>query len=206
MANTVGYLGNSKLKKIGTALSWTPEMVKEWEKCKLDPIYFTRTYIKIIDVDKGIINFLPYDYQEEIIRTIHENRFTIALTGRQMGKTTALAAAIIHYVTFNDEKTVALLANKGDTAREILNRIQFSYENLPDYFQHGIIEYNKGSMVLENKCRIIASSTSGNAIRGFSISYLYIDECVEGDTKVTIRNKKTGEISTISIEDLYNTK
>lgn len=91
--------------------------------------------------------------------------------------TTALAAAIIHYVTFNDEKTVALLANKGDTAREILNRIQFSYENLPDYFQHGIIEYNKGSMVLENKCRIIASSTSGNAIRGFSISYLYIDEC-----------------------------
>lgn len=86
MAQSIGYLGNSKLKKIGTALSWTPEMVKEWEKCKLDPIYFTRTYIKIIDVDKGIINFIPYDYQEEIIRVIHENRFTIALTGRQMGK------------------------------------------------------------------------------------------------------------------------
>lgn len=83
---TLGYLGNSKLKKIGTALSWTPEMVEEWEKCKLDPIYFTRTYIKIIDVDEGIINFIPYDYQEEIIRVIHENRFTIALTGRQMGK------------------------------------------------------------------------------------------------------------------------
>ena len=90
--------------------------------------------------------------------------------------TTSIVASILHYVTFNDEKTVALLANKGDTAREILNRIQIAFENLPPFLQHGVVEFNKGSMVLENNCRIIASSTSGSAIRGFSISFLYVDE------------------------------
>ena len=84
--NTLGYLGNPNLKKSGTNIEWTPEMVEEWQKCADDPIYFTQKYIKIIHVDKGIINFIPYDYQEEIIRTIHENRYTIALTGRQNGK------------------------------------------------------------------------------------------------------------------------
>jgi hypothetical protein len=177
MAVQKGYLGNPNLKKSGTNISFTPHMVEEWTKCRDDPVYFTRNYIKIIHVDKGMINFLPYDYQEEIIQTVHDNRYSIILTGRQSGKTTSIVASILHYVTFNDEKTVALLANKGDTAREILNRIQIAYENLPEWLQHGTIEFNKGSMVLENKCRIIASSTSSSAIRGFSISFLYIDEC-----------------------------
>jgi len=176
MAISIGYKGNSLLKKSGTNIEWTPEMVEEWQKCAADPIYFTQNYIKIIHVDKGIINFIPYDYQEEIIRTVHDNRYTIVLTGRQSGKTTSIVASILHYVTFNDEKTVALLANKGDTAREILNRIQIAFENLPPFLQHGVVEFNKGSMVLENNCRIIASSTSGSAIRGFSISFLYVDE------------------------------
>jgi hypothetical protein len=171
-----GYQGNSLLKKSGTSIQWTPEMVEEWIKCKDDPVYFTRKYIKIIHVDRGMINFLPYDYQEEIIQTVHDSRYTIILTGRQSGKTTSIVASILHYVTFNDEKTVALLANKGDTAREILSRIQIAFEQLPQWMQHVVVEFNKGSMVLENKCRIIASSTSGSAIRGFSISFLYIDE------------------------------
>jgi hypothetical protein len=171
-----GYQGNVLLKKSNTTIQWTPEMVEEWVKCKDDPVYFTRKYIKIIHVDRGMINFLPYDYQEEMIQNIHDNRYTIILTGRQSGKTTSLVASILHYVTFNDEKTVALLANKGDTAREILSRIQIAFEQLPQWMQHGVVEFNKGSMVLENKCRIIASSTSGSAIRGFSISMLYIDE------------------------------
>lgn len=173
----LGYLGNQLLKKSGTTLEWTPYMIEEWNKCKEDPIYFTQNYIKIIHVDHGMINFLPYDYQEEIIRTVHNSRFSIILTGRQSGKTTSIVASILHYVTFNDEKTVALLANKGDTAREILNRIQIAFENLPSFLQQGVVEFNKGSMLLENKSRIIASSTSGSAIRGYSISFLYIDEC-----------------------------
>lgn len=86
MAISSGYKGNNLLKKSGTNIEWTPEMVEEWQKCAADPIYFTQNYIKIIHVDKGIINFIPYDYQEEIIRTVHNNRYTIVLTGRQSGK------------------------------------------------------------------------------------------------------------------------
>lgn len=99
--------------------------------------------------------------------------------------TTAISANILHYVIFNSEKTVALLANKGDTAREILGRIQLAYENLPTWLQHGIIKYNDGSIELENNSRIIATSTSSSAIRGYSISFLYIDECafIEGWTE-----------------------
>lgn len=172
-----GYLGNINLKKSGTNIEWTPDMVNEWLKCKDDPIYFTERYIKIINLNDGIVNFVPYDYQRQIIQTIHEERFTQILTGRQSGKTTSLVASILHYVTFNDDKTVALLANKGETAREILGRIQLAYENLPHWMQHGVKEYNKGSMELENNSRIIAAATSAASIRGYSISFLYIDEC-----------------------------
>lgn len=117
--------------------------------------------------------------------------------------TTAISANILHYVIFNSEKTVALLANKGDTAREILGRIQLAYENLPTWLQHGIIKYNDGSIELENNSRIIATSTSSSAIRGYSISFLYIDECVSGDTLVTIESN-TGKISTVRIDSLFN--
>lgn len=118
--------------------------------------------------------------------------------------TTSLVSSILHYVLFNDDKTVALLANKGDTAREVLNRIQLAYELLPKWLQQGIVTYNRGSMELENKSRIIAGSTSSSSIRGYSISYLYIDECVEGQTEVTVRDTETGEIKKIKIGELYN--
>lgn len=180
--NDRGYLGNRKLKKSGTPIDWTPEMVQEWIKCRDNPIYFTERYIKIINLNDGLVNFYPYDYQKQIIQTIHEERFTIVLTGRQSGKTTSLISSVLHFVLFNDDKTAAILANKGDTAREILGRIQLAYENLPKWMQHGVKEYNKGSMELENNSRILAAATSSAAIRGYSISFLFIDECafVEG--------------------------
>lgn len=201
-----GYLGNINLKRSNTQIDWSAEMLTEYIKCKDDIVYFTRNYIKIIHVDKGMINFIPFDFQEQIIETVHNNRFTILNCSRQSGKTTAISANILHYVIFNSEKTVALLANKGDTAREILGRIQLAYENLPSWLQQGVLKFNEGSLELENNSRIIATSTSSSAIRGYSISFLYIDECVEGDTMVTIRNKKTGIISKVKIEDLYINK
>ena len=90
--------------------------------------------------------------------------------------TTTAAAVILHYIIFNNHKTVALLANKGDAAREILDRIKISYEGLPPWLQQGVVSWNKGSIELENGCKIIAAATSSSAIRGKSISLLYIDE------------------------------
>jgi hypothetical protein len=117
--------------------------------------------------------------------------------------TTTAAALILHFILFNEHKTVALLANKGDASREILDRIKLAYEALPKWMQSGIVTWNKGSIELENGCKVIAAATSSSAIRGKSIALLYIDECSQGLTLVTILNKLTGEVQQIKIEDLY---
>lgn len=172
-----GYKGNSLLKKIGTNLTWTALQIDEFVKCAADPIYFVKTYLKVIDVDKGLIPISLRTYQEEMIYKFHDSRRTIVTTCRRSGKSTAVCGYLLWYIIFNDDKTVALLANKGDTARELLNIIQIAYQNLPQWLQHGIVEFNKGSFVLENNSRVIASATSSDAIRGYTISLLYIDEC-----------------------------
>ncbi len=176
------YNGNPLLKKSRKQISWTQEMLQEWMKCAQDPVYFAEKYIKIVHVDHGFIPIRLYDYQKEIVEKLTNNRRVTVVTSRQAGKTTTAAAIILHYILFNDHKTVALLANKGDAAREILQRIKDAYEALPDWLQQGVEEWNKGSIALENGCKVLAAATSSSAIRGKSISLLYIDEAafVEG--------------------------
>ena len=171
-----GYLGNLNLKRKGVAINWTKKQLKEFIKCAEDPIYFSEKYIQIVHVDRGLIPIELYEYQKEIVEKITNNRRVAVVTSRQAGKTTTAVAVILHYILFNDHKTVALLANKGDSAREILDRIKIAYEALPKWIQQGVIEWNKGSVEFENGCKIIAGATSSSAIRGKSISLLYIDE------------------------------
>ena len=178
MANVIerGYNGNVNLKRKGIPIEFSNDMVSEYLKCAKDPIYFAEKYIQIVHVDHGLIPIKMYDYQKEIALAITNNRRVTVNTSRQAGKTTTAVAIILHYVLFNDYKTVALLANKGDAAREILDRIKIAYEALPKWLQQGVIEWNKGSVEFENGCKVIAGSTSSSAIRGKSISFLYIDE------------------------------
>ena len=171
-----GYLGNSHLKRIGEQIEWSPDLIKEYLKCSEDPIYFAKKYIKIVHVDKGLIPFEMYDYQEEITHKITNNRRVAVLTARQSGKTTTATAIILHYILFNEFKTVAILANKGDAAREVMARVKLAYEALPKWLQQGIEEWNKGNIALENGCQVLAGTTTSSAIRGKSISFLYLDE------------------------------
>jgi hypothetical protein len=171
-----GYLGNSNLKRSNQNIEWTKELIEEYIKCSKDPVYFTETYMKIINIDKGLVSFKLYDYQKEMLRSFAENRFSIIATARQAGKSTTTCAFVLWYIIFNPEKTVALLANKGETAREILGRIQLAYQHLPKWLQQGVKEWNKGSMELENNSRVLAAATSSDAIRGYSINLLFIDE------------------------------
>jgi hypothetical protein len=171
-----GYLGNSHLKKSSTPIEWTPDLIKEYAKCAADPVYFAKKYIKIVHVDRGLIPFDMYDYQAEIVEKITNNRRVAVLTARQSGKTTTAVAVILHYILFNEYKTVAILANKGDSAREVLGRVQLAYEALPKWLQQGVEEWNKGNITLENGCKIYAGTTSSSAIRGKSIAFLYLDE------------------------------
>jgi hypothetical protein len=171
-----GYLGNSHLKKVDQEIEWTPELIKEYVKCSKDPVYFAKTYIKIVHVDRGLIPFEMYDYQKEIVQKISDNRRCAVLTARQSGKTTTAVAVILHYILFNEFATVAILANKGDAAREVLARIKLAYEALPKWLQQGITEWNKGNIELENGCKVLAGTTTSSAIRGKSINFLYLDE------------------------------
>ena len=174
--NLKGYKGNINLKGINQGIDWTPELVSEYIKCYNDPIYFIETYMKIINVNEGLVSFKLYDYQKEMINGFKENRFNIITTARQSGKSTTTCGFILWYIIFQSEKTVALLANKGDTAREILSRIQLAFQHLPKWLQQGVREWNKGSLELENNSRVIAAATSASAIRGYTINLLFIDE------------------------------
>jgi hypothetical protein len=171
-----GYNGNRNLKKANQAIEWTPELVSEYIKCSEDPIYFIETYMKIININEGLVSFKLYDYQKEMVIAMKENRFNIIATARQAGKSTVTCGFILWYIIFHTDKTVALLANKGETAREILGRVQLAYEHLPRWLQHGVKEWNKGSFELENNSRVIAAATSKDGIRGYSINLLFIDE------------------------------
>ena len=170
------YLGNPNLKKAGTEIQFTKKQVHEWIKCKEDPLYFALNYIQIINLDEGLVPFSMYDFQKEIMKDFHENRFNIAKLPRQTGKSTTVVAYLLHYALFNDSVNIGILANKASTARELLGRLQLAYENLPKWMQHGILVWNKGNVELENGSKILAASTSASAVRGMSFNILFLDE------------------------------
>jgi len=171
-----GYLGNARLKRIGTELSYTEEQVLEIAKCADDPVYFIKTYVKIVNVDRGLIPFDMWNFQEDMVRTFHENRFTIAKMPRQVGKTTTTVGYMLWAAIFNEEYTIGILANKGQLARDILSRIQKAYEYLPQWLQQGIMTWNKGSLELENGSKIFAYATSAAGVRGGTYNLIFLDE------------------------------
>ena len=174
--NDVGYLGNQNLKRIGVELQYTEEQVTEIVKCAEDPVYFIRTYMKIVNVDKGLVPFEMWNFQEDMVRTFHENRFSICKMPRQVGKTTTSAGYMLWCVLFQENFNIAILANKGSLAREILGRIQYAYEYLPIWLQQGIKVWNKGNIELENGSKINAYATSAAGVRGGSYNLIFLDE------------------------------
>ena len=170
------YLGNPNLKKANTQIQFTEEQIIEFLKCKEDPVYFARNYIKIVSLDHGLVPFEMYPFQEKLIDNFHKNRFNICKMPRQTGKSTTVVSYLLHYAVFNDNVNIAILANKASTARDLLGRLQLAYENLPSWMQQGIISWNKGSLELENGSKISSNSTSSSAVRGGSYNVIFLDE------------------------------
>ena len=170
------YMGNPNVKNPHQDQEYTQEQLKEYQKCMEDPIYFCETYVRIMSVDFGMIPFTLYDFQREMIIDFKNNRFNIAKLPRQCGKSTTSVAFMLWFILFNPGKTVGILANKGELAAEILGRLQLAYESLPFWLQQGVYKFNQRSMELENKSKIIATSSSGSAARGMSFSLIFLDE------------------------------
>ena len=122
------YLGNPNLKKINVPVEFTKEQLSEYVKCEKDPLYFIQNYVQIVSLDEGLVPFKMYNFQKEMIGTMHKNRFTICKLPRQSGKSTTIVSYLLHYALFNPNCNIAILANKSNTARDILGRLQLAYE------------------------------------------------------------------------------
>jgi len=170
------YRDNPLLKKVGVDHQYTKEQIEEYVKCSNDPVYFCMNYIKIVNVDEGLINFKMWDFQKEMINLFKDNRFVITKCPRQVGKTTTTVGYLLWATIFTDSQNVAVLANKGSLARDILAKYQLAYENLPQWLQQGVVTWNKGNVELENGSKVIAASTSSSAIRGGSFNIVFLDE------------------------------
>ena len=145
-------------------------------ECKENPEHFIENYVKIVHVDRGLVPFEVYDYQRDMIRKFNDNRFVICKMPRQTGKSTTIISFLLHYILFNDSVNVAILANKGAVARELLSRLQLAYENLPKWLQQGAVTWNKGNIEVENGSKVIAAATSSSAVRGSSFNIIFLDE------------------------------
>ena len=170
------YLGNPNLKNVGQKINWTEKNLEEYMLCKENPEHFIETYVRIVHVDKGLVPFDMYPFQKDMIHKFSDNRFVICKMPRQTGKSTTIISFLLHYVLFNESVNVAILANKGAVARELLSRLQLAYEHLPKWLQQGAVVWNKGNIEIENGSKVIAAATSSSAVRGSSFNIIFLDE------------------------------
>ena len=171
-----GYLGNNLVKRAGIEHQYTEEELKEYLKCTKDPCYFIETYTQIISLDEGLVKFELRGYQENLIKHYDANRFNVVLASRQSGKSITSCAYLLWYLLFHPEVNVAILANKGAIAREMIARLVTMLESVPFFLQPGVKILNKGSIEFGNDSKIVAAATSSSSIRGMSINLLYLDE------------------------------
>jgi hypothetical protein len=172
----LSYLGNPKLRKAYTQVAMTQHEIDEYIKCVNDPVYFTKNYVKIVVLGKGIQPFKLYPFQEEMIQTFQRERFVICKIPRQSGKSITTIAFLLHTILFNESYNIAILAHKGSAANGLLARLKLAYENLPSWLQSGIIEWNKTSIELENGSKIAAFATSADGLRSGSYDMILMDE------------------------------
>lgn len=164
------------IKRPNVKSSYTEDSLTDLVRCWEDPFYFIASFVKVQHPMRGALPLILYPFQEDLIRAFHGQRNTIALTARQMGKTTCAAAYLLWKAMFTPDTTILITANKLVQALEIMDRIRYAYENLPDHIRAGITEYNKGTIAFDNGSKIVSRATSSDAGRGLSISLLYCDE------------------------------
>lgn len=164
------------VKKPYTSESMTQNELRELALCTIDPLYFIRNYCYIQHPTKGRMPFNLFDYQEGLIHSYNDYRYSISLLSRQTGKSTCAAAYLLWFAMFNPDSTILVAAHKREGAQEIMTRLRYMYESCPDSIRAGATEYNKGSITFDNGSKIVAQATTENTGRGLSLSLVYLDE------------------------------
>jgi len=170
---------NKFIRAKGRIIPLTPQQAVEVAKCA-DPVngyrYFMEHHFYIQHPTRGQLLYAPYLFQDGLIQNYHDNRFSISMLARQMGKTTSAAGYLLWYAMFNDDKTILIAAHQYSGAQEIMQRIRYAYEMCPAWLKAGVEVYNQGNIDFENKSRIVARATTEKTGRGMSLSLLYLDE------------------------------
>ena len=177
--------------------------IKEYIRCRKDPVYFLKTYAKIRHPTKGLLNFRLWDFQEDVMKSFLEHSYNIILKARQLGLSTLCAGYITWMIIFYKDKSCFVLATKQETAINMIDKVKVIIQFLPDWLKPATLTDNKQSVELANGSKVKASGTTKDGIRSEALSLLVVDECVAGDTKIRVRSKKTGEIREIFIKDLF---
>ncbi len=167
------------IKKPNTKETFTESQLKEIIRCA-DPVdgpeYFLGHYFYIQHPTKGRMKYQPFDYQKRLVSTYHNFRYSISLMPRQTGKSTTAAGYLLWYAMFVPDSTILVAAHKYSGSQEIMQRIRYAYESVPNFIRAGVTSYNKGSIDFDNGSRIVSATTTENTGRGMSISLLYCDE------------------------------
>jgi len=169
-------VANDLIKRAYSESEYSPENIQELVKCKADPVHFIKNYVYLQHPTKGKILFSLYDYQEELVRSLQQNRWVIALLSRQMGKTQTISMFLLWYAMFNRDQTILIASKNNGHAMEIMDRVRFAYEELPHWLKAGCKYYNKHNIEFDNGSRIKSEATTEKTGRGLSISKLYLDE------------------------------
>ena len=167
---------NTQIKRAYSEDEYTPEMIMDLARCKKDPVYFIRKYVRVQHPTRGNVAFDLYEYQERYVRCLQENRFVVTLQPRQVGKTITTAMFLLWYACFTPNVTVLIASKNQSHALEIAARIRFAYEELPNWVKPGMKYYNRHNLEMDNGSRVVSEATTEKTGRGLSISKLYLDE------------------------------
>ncbi len=149
---------------------------QEYIKCAADPVHFMKKYCFIQHPQRGRIPFQLYPFQEKVLKLFQENPYSVVLKSRQLGISTLGAGYSLWLMLFHKDKNVLCIATKQDTAKNMVTKVKFMYENLPSWLKIDAPENNKLTLRLSNGSQIKATSASSDAGRSEAVSLLLIDE------------------------------
>ena len=164
-----------ELRKGNILFEYTEWELEEIKKCAEDVVYFANTYCHVM-TDEGIRQILLRDYQIQILNQYQHHRKNVFVSPRQSGKTITSSIFLLWYLLFNFEKNAMIMANIGDTAAELMDKIKVIMKGLPFFLKPGLVVYNVMTMKFDNGCRIMAKTTTKTSSIGYTIHMLYMDE------------------------------
>lgn len=200
----IAFNGNRQIKPFHTKINLSDIHIQEIKKCSEDIDYFKNNYVQFRT--KSGIGFPDHrEYQEKFIHSLNdENDQYLVVFPRQAGKSATTAVWLTWLFLFKEQINIGICANRGSTATDFLANVKNIFSLLPIWFQQGIKVWNVKRIEGENGTRILTDATSGDSFRGSTMNVVVVDECIEYNSIITLKNKTTGKIKDIKIGDFYN--